>query len=103
MEIAMNSDKSKITKGGLLAGLVLLLIFSGAALAAPLPYIIDWFTVDGGGGTSSGGTFALSGTIGQPEAGTLSSGGDFELVGGFWTGGGQPPPEYRLYLPALSR
>ena len=27
----------------------------------------------------------LSGTIGQPDAGTMS-GGDYKLVGGFWSG-----------------
>ncbi len=44
---------------------------------------LTWFTVDGGGGTSSGGDFVLSGTIGQPDAGDLA-GGDFVLRGGFW-------------------
>jgi hypothetical protein len=39
--------------------------------------------VDGGGGISSGGDYAISGTIGQPDAGTLS-GGDYTLQGGFW-------------------
>ena len=47
-------------------------------------YQIDWFTIDGGGQmTSSGGGFDLSATNGQPDAGVMS-GGDFELVGGFW-------------------
>ena len=44
---------------------------------------LSWHTVDGGGGTSSGGDFVLRGTIGQPDAGDLS-GGDFVLRGGFW-------------------
>lgn len=48
-------------------------------------YAIDWFTIDGGGGTSSGGSYSLSGTIGQPDAGTLS-GGSYTLEGGFWPG-----------------
>jgi hypothetical protein len=48
-------------------------------------YSIDWFTIDGGGGTSSGGVFTVSGTIGQPDAGALS-GGAFTLSGGFWPG-----------------
>jgi hypothetical protein len=46
-------------------------------------YSIDWFTIDGGGGTSSGGVYAVSGTIGQPDAGVMS-GGAYSLVGGFW-------------------
>jgi hypothetical protein len=49
------------------------------------PFAIDWFTIDGGGGGSSGGAFSLSGTIGQPDAGTLT-GGAFSLEGGFWAG-----------------
>jgi len=48
-------------------------------------YAIDWYTIDGGGGTSSGGSYTLSGTIGQPDAGTLS-GGNYTLKGGFWPG-----------------
>lgn len=37
----------------------------------------------GAPGRSTGGDFELSGTIGQPDAGVLSS-GEFELCGGFW-------------------
>ncbi len=44
---------------------------------------LSGFTVDGGGGTSSGGGFVLSGTAGQPDAGDLT-GGDFVLRGGYW-------------------
>src|SRR5256884_5487033 len=34
---------------------------------------------------SSGGNYTLSGTVGQPDAGTLS-GGNYTLEGGFWPG-----------------
>ncbi|MGQ0629171.1 MAG: EF-hand domain-containing protein [Phycisphaerales bacterium] len=55
------------------------------ATAAPLhaQYSITWFTIDGGGGTSSSATFTLSGTIGQCDAGS-SSAETFTLAGGFW-------------------
>ena len=46
-------------------------------------YSIDWFTIDGGGGTSTGGVYSVSGTIGQPDAGKMS-GGNFTIDGGFW-------------------
>lgn len=46
---------------------------------------IDWFTTDGGGGTSSGGAYFISGTIGQPDAGPVLSGGNYTLTGGFWS------------------
>ena len=46
-------------------------------------YSIDWYTIDGGGGTSTGGVYAVSGTIGQPDAGRLE-GGNYVIGGGFW-------------------
>lgn len=49
-------------------------------------YILDWNSIDGGGRTSSGGQYTLTGTIGQPDAGYLY-GGQFDLEGGFQTGG----------------
>ena len=49
-------------------------------------YEIVWSTIDGGGGQSSGGQYILTGTIGQPDA-AYSSGGNYELLGGFWPGG----------------
>jgi hypothetical protein len=49
-------------------------------------YSIDWHVVAGGGGTSTGGDYTLSGTIGQAEAGETLSGGAYTLQGGFWTG-----------------
>jgi len=72
-----------------MAGLVPLLAIS----VAFSQYTIPWSTIDGGGATSSGGNFALTGTIGQPDASSFSapmSGGSFSLVGGFWTGVAAP-------------
>lgn len=48
-------------------------------------YSIDWHTIDGGGGTSTGGVYSVSGTIGQPDAGAPMSGGNFSVTGGFWS------------------
>jgi hypothetical protein len=47
-------------------------------------FAIDWFTIAGGGASSSGGNYALVGTIGQASAG-VQSGGNFVLSGGFWS------------------
>jgi hypothetical protein len=55
-------------------------------LAVHAQYSIDWFTIDSGGGTSTGGDYSLSGTIGQPEAGMSITGGEFAMTGGFWPG-----------------
>ena len=65
---------------------VLLLLAMLAVSTASAQYEISWYTIDGGGGRSSGGPYTLTGTIGQPDA-AYSGGGDFELLGGFWTGG----------------
>jgi len=57
-----------------------------ATASAQVEIIFDPFTVDSGGGTtSSGGTYAISGTAGQPEAGRMS-GGPYVISGGFWHG-----------------
>ena len=65
-------------------------LFAWAFLAIGSPivtraqnYDLSWFTIDGGGGLSSGGAYSLSGTIGQPDAGHMSGNG-FSLDGGFW-------------------
>lgn len=53
------------------------------ASAQAQPYTIPWWTIDGGGGNSTGGGYTLSGTIGQPDAGVMTGGG-YILTGGFW-------------------
>src|SRR6266404_2351018 len=48
---------------------------------------LPWYTIDGGGGmNSTGSSFSLSGTIGQPDSQTppVMNGGGFEVTGGFW-------------------
>jgi len=55
------------------------------SLAFAQQYSIDWYKVAGGGGTSIGGTYAVSGTIGQPDAGGPLSGGNYSVTGGFWS------------------
>jgi FlgD Ig-like domain len=48
---------------------------------------LTWYTFDGGGVVgSTGGAYRLSGTAGQPDAGS-HSGAVFGLRGGFWRGG----------------
>ena len=67
------------------ASLALALALVGTAVGQD--FAVDWWTVDGGGAMSAtGGAFALSGTIGQPDAASnpTLSGGAFELTGGFW-------------------
>lgn len=76
--------------------LVLVMVASGVIMAAgdAVTYNISRWTVDGGGGISTGSVYAVTGTIGQPDAGT-SSGGIYGLNGsGFWG-----RPVYSSYLP----
>jgi len=47
-------------------------------------YSIDKFAIAGGGGTSTGAVYSVTGTIGQPDASGPLSGGTYTLVGGFW-------------------
>ncbi len=63
--------------------LVVLSVAAGGLSAFAQPYSIDWSTIDGGGGTSTGGVYSVTGTIGQPDAGAMS-GGNYTLQGGFW-------------------
>ena len=49
------------------------------------PYSMDWYKVAGGGGTSTGGVYSVSGTIGQPDASGAMSGGNYSVTGGFWS------------------
>ena len=79
-----------------------MLLVTAVALAEPLGFNLSWWTVDGGGGISSGGVYSLSATIGQPDAGSLS-GGEFTLAGGFWSEEVSLPPPQMLYLPLVNR
>ena len=66
------------------AGVWLLAIFLFSATCALAQYAINWHTIDGGGGTSTGGVYSVSGTIGQPDAGSTMTNGQYSVTGGFW-------------------
>ena len=61
-----------------------LALLAGVLRMSAQTYSVDWFTIDGGGGTSTGGVYSVSGTLGQPDAGAPMTGGTYSLVGGFW-------------------
>ena len=78
--------------------LVGLSLAAGLNLLRAQNYSIDRFTIDGGGGTITGGAYTVSGTIGQPDAGQLT-GGNYRSAGGFWSiiqGDGPPWLNIRL-------
>jgi len=53
--------------------------------AAAQSYSIDWYKISGGGGTSTSATYQVTGTIGQPEAGSAMNGEQYSITGGFWS------------------
>jgi hypothetical protein len=72
--------KMKTTFGLTLAVFTISVVQLGAQT-----YSIDWHKIAGGGGTSTGGVYAVSGTIGQPDASSAMTGGSYSLTGGFWS------------------
>jgi hypothetical protein len=63
---------------------ITLLAFT-VSVACAQNYSVDWYKISGGGGTSSGGNFSVSGTIGQHDAGNALTGGNFSLTSGYWS------------------
>ena len=78
--------KDSIMKSTLFKTLFLTAACFAAGLTASRSqsYSIDWCKISGGGGTSTGGVYAVSGTIGQPDASSAMTGGSYSLTGGFW-------------------
>lgn len=65
--------------------LFFLLILESAFGLRAQTYSVDWFKVSDGGGTSTGGIYSVSDTIGQADAGGPMQGGGFSVEGGFWS------------------
>jgi hypothetical protein len=63
-------------------------------------YDLSWWTVDGGGASGlTSGAYTLSGTAGQPDAGSLAS-GDYDLACGFWA---MLAEKIKSFLPMIKR
>ncbi len=86
----------------LLVSCLLLLATSLVLAQSGGGYDLSWNTVDGGGGVSQGGAYAVSGTAGQIDAG-LMSGGPYVLGGGFWGGGELHERLQAVYVPLVVR
>jgi len=54
-------------------------------------YSIDWYKIAGGGGTSTGAQYVVTGTIGQHNVSGMMSGGPvtgtnyYSVTGGYWS------------------
>lgn len=70
-------------QSGILA-IIVLLTWSG--LSAQAQYSLGPSKIAGGGATtpSTGGVYAVRGSIGQPDASGASAGGPYSVNGGFW-------------------
>lgn len=96
---------------GLTAAVLLPHLLVEASPTSNHGYRLDWWTVDGGGGTSAGSGYSLSATVGQPDAGVMtgespSAGGGYTLKGGFWAGGdpsAQPGLDFNAFLPLIKQ
>lgn len=83
---------------------IFLLLLAMASLGSVLlanganGYGLSWLTIDSGGGTSQGGPYRASFTIGQADTAVMAGDG-YTLTGGFWVFG----VERFLYMPVISK
>ena len=61
------------------------LLILASALAAPAQPVINWFTLDAGGGAQASASYALNATIGQGEVGGATPvSASYRIIPGFW-------------------
>lgn len=105
----MNRQKKRYARVALLYALLTLAALFAAqktpihAVDLLTGYTLRWWTVDAGGGRSSGGIYALNGIAGQSEAGSKSvAGGVYQLQAGFWANQSSSPSlNHKLWLPVI--
>jgi hypothetical protein len=84
----------------ILLALVVLTLSTWSSLAQG-GYSVSWWTVDGGGAQSGGGSYLVKGTTGQTDAGPAMSGGRYQVSGGFWSSADLAAGTRYLYLPVV--
>ena len=104
----MNQQRINLSRfAGLLALMLLVLLLAGLtvsiALGAPgasTAYSLDWHVTSSGGQlNSTGGSYSLSGTIGQPAVGLTMLGTPYAHDSGFWYG----ISPNRVFVPVLKK
>jgi hypothetical protein len=100
----MNSRTRRIVLTLGVIGLLLITVWTIGLASDDLAesFSIPWWTADGGGSSSAGGSYTLRGTVGQPDAGR-ASGGDYALIGGFWAASAPEQGPSTLYMPFVTR
>ena len=84
LHLSTGASHSDLPHSQCLLVFLMLATFTLATPASAQTFSIDWHTIDGGGGTSTGGVYSVSGTIGQPDAGGPMTNSQFAVTGGFW-------------------
>ncbi len=78
--------------------LLILLAFGTAALAQS-GYLLSASVIAGGGGSLQAGSYNLTGTIGQADAGPVLQSGSYALQGGDW----HPANGYKIFVPLVTK
>jgi hypothetical protein len=87
----------------LMITLLILLAFVTTVLGQS-GYLLSRSVIAGGGGRLQSGSYSLTGTSGQPEAGQALANGNYSLWGGFWHSSNQVIlfPQ-KIFLPVITR
>jgi hypothetical protein len=75
----------EFTSRSLLTAVAITLVGLGLHTVGAQSYSVNWYTIDAGGGTSTNSAYAVTGTIGQPDAGAVLTDGFYKVNGGFWS------------------
>jgi hypothetical protein len=67
-----------------IAAVIFFILLTSSVCLHAQQYQINWYKVSGGGGTSTGATYQVTGTIGQHDASSQMTGGNYSMTGGFW-------------------
>jgi hypothetical protein len=79
------------------AGLLVVLLLAGVALAqTSTSFDLSWYVLAGGGGRSDSTHYAMNSTLGQAAVG-FSDNTSYGMQSGYW----QNWPGYRIYLPLI--
>lgn len=84
----------RLSLKGVRLALVALALAAATRGALSQSYAVRWSVIAGGGATtpSTGGSYAVSGTIAQPEVDDPLDNGPYAVTGGFWAGVTTPVP-----------
>ena len=84
----------------IIAVVVAMLVLTSAVLAqSGGTFNLTWNSINGGGGRVTSSSYTMEGSIGQPYAGTLTS-GSYSLTAGFQTQT-EVATRHEVYLPAI--